>query len=66
MKVGDLVRYSREAPSFVWGMVGIVTETRIESDRGFKQARICWTDARYNKSTRWYFAECIERINESR
>ena len=66
MKVGDLVRYTSEAPSFVWGMVGVVTEIRVESRRGFQQARICWNDPRYNKSTRWYFAECIEKVNENR
>ncbi len=66
MKVGDLVRYSREAPSFVWGMVGLVVETRAEYPRGLTEARICWNDPRYNELTRWYFAECIEKINEDR
>ena len=64
MKAGDLVRYSREAPPFVWGLIGIVIETR--SELGLAQARICWNEPRYNKSTRWYFAECVEIINEGR
>ena len=66
MEVGDLVRYSRKAPELVWNLVGVVTESRNVNRRGFRQVRILWNDLGYNKRDRWYEAECIERINESR
>ena len=66
MKVGDLVRYSREAPELLWNLVGVVTESRNVNRRGFRQVRILWNDLGYNKRDRWYEAECLELINENR
>ena len=66
MKVGDLVRYSREAPELLWDLAGVVTEARNVNRRGFQQVRILWNDLGYNKRSRWYEAECLELISESR
>ena len=66
MKVGDLVRYSREAPELLWNLAGVVTESRNANHRGFQQVRILWNDLGYNKRDRWYEAECLELIGESR
>lgn len=66
MKAGDLVRYSREVPELLWNLAGVVTEARNDSLRGFQQVRILWNDLGYDKRDRWYEAECLEVISESR
>jgi hypothetical protein len=64
VKVGDLVRYSREAPDLLWNLSGVVTESR--TDFGLQQVRILWNDLGYNKRDRWYEELCLEVISESR
>ena len=67
MKVGDLVRYSRKAPELLWNLAGVVIEARNDwPNRGFQQVRILWNDLGYNKRDRWYEAECLEVVSESR
>ena len=68
MKVGDLVRYSRKAPTHVLALVGVVAETNNFKHVSGQQVLVLWntTPARTGRNPRWHSAPCLEVLNETR